>query len=183
MKKVVYGVLASALLACVLFGGLVSTAQDRGGRGNFDPEQMRQRIMDRMKEQLQAGDDEWQIIQPKIEKVWELQRESRSGGMGFGMFGPPPGGPGGPGGPNGDNNGDRGGRRRGFGPEPSPEAAALQQVLDNKDASADEIKAKLTAYRDSVKKKETELAKAREDLRAVLTVRQEAMLVLMSVLN
>src|SRR5437762_6836879 len=67
------------------------------GRGNFDPAQFRQRAMDRIKEQLGATDDEWKVIQPKVEKVMTAHRESR-GGFGFGGFGGGRGGPGGGGG-------------------------------------------------------------------------------------
>ena len=93
-------------------------------RGNFDPEQMRQRMMERYKERLEVtNDDEWKIIQDRIEKVVTAQRETRIGGFGFGG----PGGRRGPGG--GDNaqadNGNGGARRaRGgmFGGEPNPDA-------------------------------------------------------------
>src|SRR5205814_10221636 len=72
-----------------------------GGRGNFDPAQMRERMMSRIKEQLGATDEEWKAIEPKVDKVMTAQRESR-GGFGFGGFGR--GGPGG-GGPGGGGGG------------------------------------------------------------------------------
>ncbi|MEP0841816.1 MAG: hypothetical protein HRF43_03795, partial [Phycisphaerae bacterium] len=70
----------------------LAQAQDqpggRGGRGNFDPAQMRQRMMDNIKEELAASDDEWKVLQPKVEKVLDAQRETRGGGFGgFGGFG------------------------------------------------------------------------------------------------
>src|SRR3982750_4077975 len=74
-----------------------NNGRNRGG-GNFDPAQMRQRMMDRLKEQLGATDEELQVLQPRIEKVWQLQRDA-SGGRGF--FG---GTRRGMGGPNGGNN-------------------------------------------------------------------------------
>src|SRR5262245_32122793 len=110
-----------------------------GGRGNFDPEQMRQRMMERYRDQLGITDDaEWKLISDRIEKVTAARREIGFGG-GFGGFGRGRGGPGGGGG--GDN---AQGGRRGFGGEPSPEAEALQKAIDAK-ASADEIEAKLAA--------------------------------------
>ncbi len=134
------------------------------GGGNFDPEQMRARMMERVREQFGVKDDaEWKIISERIEKVSTARRE-----MGGGMFGGG-GGRGGPGGP--------GGGRGGFGGEPSPEATALRTAIDN-NASADDIKAKLAKYRDSQKEKEAKLAKAQEDLRQVLSVKQEAAAVL-----
>jgi hypothetical protein len=139
-----------------------------GGGGNFDPEQMRARMMERLREQFGVKDDEeWKIISERIEKVNVARREV-GGGRGMGMFGGGRGGPGGGGG---------GGGRGGFGGEPSPEATALQSAVEN-NASADDIKAKLAKYREVQKEKEAKLAKAQEDLRQVLTVKQEAAAVL-----
>lgn len=134
------------------------------GGGNFDPEQMRARMMERVREQFGVKDDaEWKIISERIEKVSTARREM---GGGMGMFG---GGRGGPGG--------GGGGRGGFGGEPSPEATALRSAIEN-NASADDIKAKLAKYRESQKEKEAKLTKAQEDLRQVLTAKQEAAAVL-----
>jgi len=169
-------------------------AQDRGRRGGGDPEQMRQMVMQQMKERLSATDDEWTVMEPLIVKVWDLQRESRSGGMGPGFF-RPSGGPGGEGrqGRTGENRstaqsadreGGPGGERPvGFRAEQSAESQALQEVLDSSTSSAEEIQGKLTAFRDARKKKEAELQTAREELRKVLTVRQEAILVLLGTLD
>ena len=64
----------------------------RGGRG-FDPAQMQQRIMERYKEMLEiTNDDEWKAIEPRVQKVMELRRESFSGmGRGTGVSSIPPG--------------------------------------------------------------------------------------------
>ena len=150
------------------------TAQPRPGRGNFDPEQFRQRMMERYKEQLEVkSDDEWKVISERIEKVTSAQRELRMGG--FGAFGGRRGGPnGGP--PDGGGRGNR------FGGEPNPDAEALQKALDAK-VSADELKAKLARFREAQKDKEDKLAKAQDELRKVLSVRQEAGAVLMGLLK
>lgn len=90
--------------------------QEGGGQGgqgqggpppDFNPQAMRQRMMDRMRERLGASDEEWKVLSPKIEKAMSAQRDLRGGGGG-GMFGggPPQGGQRGPGGPGG-----RGGQR------------------------------------------------------------------------
>jgi hypothetical protein len=146
---------------------------DRGpGRGNFDPEQMRARMMERYREALEVKDDaEWKLIEGRITKVTDARRDL-GGGMGR-MFG----GPGGPGGRGGD-----GGRRGGFFGEPSPEAEALQKAIEAK-ASADEIKTKLAKYRESQKAKQAALEKAQAELRQVLSVKQEAQAVLMGLLQ
>jgi anthranilate phosphoribosyltransferase len=59
----------------------------------------------------------------------------------------------------------------------------LRQMLANKDASADQIKAKLTALRVAQEHSRQELTKARQNLRQLLTLRQEAMLVLNGLLD
>lgn len=160
------------------------TAQERRGRGDFNPEEFRTRMMERYREQLEVkSDDEWKVLEPRITKVMEARREV--GGMGFGR------GPGGPGGFGRRGEGDQGGerrreggddRRRMLGGEPNPDAEALQKAIESK-ASADEIKAKLAKYRESRKAKEANLTKAQDDLRKVLSVRQEASAVLMGLLQ
>ena len=170
-----------------------------GGRGNFDPAQFRQRINERMKEFMGASDEEWMVIQPKLEKVMDLQRQTVGGrGMGAlfrGRGGPGggggPGGPGG-GGPGGDPNGG-GGRRGGGGPggpfggppDDSPVSIAsreLQKSVEN-NASADELKAKLATLREARAKAREDLTKAQNELRELLTMKQEAALVMMGMLE
>lgn len=137
-----------------------------GGRGQrMSPDEMRQRMATRMKEQLGATDDEWSALQPKVEKVMQLQRETRGGGFGFGGRG------GGPGGLGANDNADA---------PTNPVAVAtreLQTVLDNKDANPEQIKARLTALRDARVKARENLTKAQAELKELLTVRQEATLV------
>lgn len=144
-----------------------------GGGGNFDPAQMRQRMMERYREQLGVKDDaEWKIVQERIEKVSDARRES----AGRGMFGFGRGGPGGPGGPGG---GGRGGAQ---GADSNPEGDALQKAIEA-NAPADEIKSKLANYRAAIKAKEAKLEKAQADLRQVLSTKQEAQAVLMGLLK
>ncbi len=148
-------------------------AQDNGGGGgrrggNFDPAQFQQQMMDRFKERLEmTNDDEWVAVKGLIQKVMDTRRETMSG-MGFG-------------GRRNGGGGNGGGGRGGFNFTPSPEAEDLQKALDAK-ASPDELKAKLAKLRDSRKAKEAASAKAQEDLRKVLTVRQEATAVSMGLL-
>lgn len=148
------------------------------GRGGFNP----QARMDFFKQQLGASDDEFAAIQPKIETVMRLQRDANAGGRG--MFG---GGRGGP----------RGGGPRGGGPggggfggpastQPSPVQDALTDLrttLDDQSASPDTIKAKLEALRQARTKSKQDLAVAQQDLKSVLTQRQEAVMVLFGMLD
>lgn len=142
-----------------------------GGRGNFDPEQMRQRMMERYKEAFGVTDNsEWKIIEERINKVNEARREVGFAGFGGGMMGMRRPGQGGQGGDQARAGQDR---QRRMGPEPDPAAEELQKAIEDK-ASNDVLKAKMTALRDSVKAKEAKLQAAQEDLRKVLSVRQEA---------
>jgi hypothetical protein len=137
----------------------------RQGRGNFDPAQMRERMMANFREQLEITDDsEWNAIEPMVGKVWDARAASMNG-MGRGMFGRRRGGD--------TNNGDQQPQRRGPFGQPSPEAEALQKAIDAK-ASKAEVKAALDKYVATRKVKQAELEKAQADLRKVLTSRQEA---------
>lgn len=173
-------------VAGLLVGALPATAQQgpqggqgRGqGRGNFDPAQMQQRMMERYREMLEiTQDDEWKAIEPLVAKINEARRDVGFGGMGRAMFGRPPGGAGGQ-----DRGGQGGQGRRGFGGEPNPEVEALQKAVESK-ASAADLKAAMAKVRDARKSKEAKLAQAQDDLRKVLTVRQEAQAVLAGLLN
>ncbi len=172
--------LATAVMGCCTTATL---AQD-GNRP--DPEQFRQRMAERMKEQFGVTDEaEWKVIEGKIQKVTEARRAV--GGGGFAAMGGFGGRRGGPGGGDGDRaeRGNRGGgegRRGGFGGEPSPEVADLQKAIESK-ASADEIKTKLAKVREARKANEAKLEAAQEDLKKVLSVRQEAVAVMMGLLK
>jgi hypothetical protein len=181
MKRLNQCLLMAAVAASLSLGTGNLSAQertqerggDRGGdrgRGNFDPAQMRERMMERYKETLEIKDDtEWKAIQPLVQKVMDARRGTM-GDMGR-MFGRGPR-PGGDDNNSGDRNrGDRG--RGGFFGEPSPEAEALQKAIDSK-ASNSELKNAIAKYQESRKAKQAELEKAQADLRKVLSVRQEA---------
>lgn len=136
------------------------------GRGNFDPAQMRQRMLENVKEQLEVADDaEWKAIEPLVQKVMDARMAGMSG-MGRGMFGRPRGGNG-PG-------GDQGQQRRGFmGQPPSAETDALEKAIQAK-ASKAELKASIAKFVEARKAKQSELEQAQAELRKVLTTRQEA---------
>jgi len=155
----------------------------QGGRGGNrrDPAQMRQERNDRMKELLGASDEEWKLLQPQIEKVQTLQR-SASSRSGFGLLF------------NNGNNGDNGGRggrgfRGGQQPDNTPPSAVeekskeLAAAIQNKDTKPEEYKAKLAAFREARNQAKANLTKAQESLREVVTVRQEAVLVELGLLD
>ena len=156
--------------------------RNRGGNGgNFDPAQMQQRRLDNVRQQLDfTNDTDWSAVQPLVQKVLDAQQAARNGG-GRGGFG---GRSGGNNGQNGNNNNGNtnGPGRGGFGPQPSPEAVALQQAIDN-DASPDQLKDLLAKYDASQKTKQAALAAAQANLRQILTVKQECQATMMGLLN
>lgn len=165
--------LMAAGMATTMFLGantLQAQPQD-GNRPRFDPAQFMQRRLDSIKEQMEITDEgEWKAIQPLVQKVMDAQMQSMRG-MARGMMGGPPR-RGGDNGPGGDQGQRRGGGFGGFG-QPNPDAEALQKAVDAKAPKA-ELKAALDKYQASVKAKQADLEKARDDLRKVLTTRQEA---------
>jgi len=184
MKKLNLVLALAGVAAAILLSANQVQAQagggggGRGGGGNFDPAQMQQmqeRMLERYKEVLDFTNDvEWDAVKPLVQKVIEARRETWRGMFGRGNRGG--------GGTGGDQGGGQGGNRGGFFGQPSPAAEALQQALDSK-ASADVVKAKLTALREERKQKEAALAKAQEDLKKVLNSRREAQAVLAGLLN
>lgn len=118
---------------------------------------------ERIKGELKASDDEWKVIQPLLEKVQELVMKERMQGY----------------------RGPRGGRFGEQAQQPQDDSAIgqLRKTLETPNASAEDIKAKIEAVREERKKAATELKSAREELRKVLTARQEAVLLSMSVLD
>ncbi|MEY4940219.1 MAG: hypothetical protein RIQ93_1954 [Verrucomicrobiota bacterium] len=139
-----------------------------GGRGNFNPEEMQQRMLTVYREQMGITDDgEWKLILERITAVTELQRSSMGGG--FGGFAGMRGGPGG-----GGNRGGRGGAA-------NPEQDALRQAIVDKLPDA-EVQSRLARLRETRKANEEKLRKAQEELRAVLSIRQEAVAVMVRLL-
>src|SRR5258706_7084022 len=94
--------IGAALVAIVLVAGMSNSAfaqaqpgaggqrgqgNNNGGRqrgGNngqpFDPAAMRERYLTQLKDQLGSPDEEWKLLQPKLDKVLTVQRETRGGG-------------------------------------------------------------------------------------------------------
>ena len=171
-------------------GGFGGGRRNRGGNGgngaNFDPaqiqQQMQQRRLDNVRQQLDfTNDTDWSAIQPLVQKVLDAQQAARQGGGRGGFGGRQRGGNNGQNG-NNNNANTNGGGRGGFGPQPSPEAQALQQAIDN-DAPAAQLKDLLAKYNASQKTKQAALAKAQASLRQVLTVKQESQATLIGLFN
>jgi hypothetical protein len=178
MKRLILtGLVAVALGA----GPAWVVAQDAGARRGFDPEQMRVRMMDRMKTELSASDEEWTVIQPLLQDVMTKQRATAAGRFGgMAAMGAPRGRPQAEGQERGrpERPGAGGGAVMGSG-----EVEALSKALESPNTSAAELKAKLAEVRSARQKADSELKTAREELRKVLTLRQEASLVVMGLLD
>lgn len=150
-----------------------------GGPPNWNWEEMRERMMNDLKNQLGSADDEWKVLRPKIEKVQTAQFATIAGMGPMGGFGGRrPGGPGGP--PQAGPGGGPGGM-------PESKIAQAQRelwtVLEKKDAPPEDIKKKLTAYREARDKARAELQAAQKELKELVTARQEALLVMRGMLE
>jgi hypothetical protein len=168
-------------IAAALAGALSMTTTNLFAQANsqgneqrqrrFDPAQFQDRMAERYKGMLEITDEEeWKAVQPLIQKVNEARMQAFAGGgrgmMGFG-----------------------GGRRGPDGQEEDPRRKAISlprrfgagrclklrrfRKLSSKAPKA-ELKAATTKFVEARKAKQAELEKAQENLRKVLTARQEA---------
>jgi len=116
--------------------------------------QLRQ-ILERLNRELGVSQEEWSVIEPRLVTVYRLAHTQPSSGKG-------------------DTEGLASVTQR---------MNELRELLRNKEAKPEEIKAKLTALRVAKEKAVQELAKARQNLRQLMTLRQEAVLVLNGLLD
>ena len=163
------GLFAGVLLAPV-------AAQEEGGRGGrggraggqgsgrtgrMDPEEMRRRRSERMKEMLGATDEKWKVIEPLLTEVQTAQSNARGGRSRFMGFG----------GMRGGTRGGRTGDTTRQAPENTTEVgkkmAALRTLLDNTDAASADIAKALNALRDAKKKAEAAVVAAQKKLKAI----------------
>lgn len=153
-------------------GGQAGPGAPAGNRGDWDARraEFEKRMNDRLKESLKINDEEWSVLQPRIKKVTDLQRETRAGSQrGWG------------------------GRRNRGGEENTQQQTAmspiqqaskdLSDILEKEGATSEQIKAKLDAYRAARTAAEAQLTKARAELSELLTINQEAQLVVMGILE
>lgn len=141
--------------------------RQRGGGPGGNAQDFMQRMNDRLKTSLKVTDEEWTVLKPLVEKVQTVQRDAMGSRFGGGRRG-------------GDNPGT---------PSDQParpgaaESDALRTALESDSTSADDLKTKLAAVREVRKKGAAELTAARAELQKVVTVRQEAVLVSMGILE
>ena len=119
-----------------------------------------------MKKALGATDEEWKVLEPRIEKVKNLSKSIRSGDMM--LYGRMI-----------DNGFEFGGKVS----DVQKAARELARVLASKDSSPGDIKAAITALHEAKAKAKIELEKALKDLKEIISIRQEAQLIQMGVLT
>ena len=180
--------LALVAAAIIALGNLTSTAtaQERQ-RGGFNPEDMRARLAESVRTLLEVkNEDEWKLISARLEKVREARDKMNSFRGDFRLLfnvGREGGGDQNRGGDQG-----RGGQSGGRGPggfgggTPNPDSEAFSKAVQNK-APTDELKQRMARYRDARKAAEAEHEKVCEELRQLLTIRQEAALVAIGTLK
>ncbi len=113
------------------------------------------RAVEDIKSQLGVSDEEWKVIQPRVEAVYNLVHpRPQFGGRNARQMSPV-----------------------------DQRKNELREILNKKDAPADQVKAKLTAVRAAQLNAAQELTRARQDLRQILTLHQEATLVLNGLLD
>lgn len=174
MKTAVLGVmfLASVVLVRQASGQTWTVGGDRtmsGATSQPSPEAVKKMMDDWKKkaddsrhQSLGATEEEWKVLQPKMEKVQTLQSQAgggmmMGGGMGGGMMVTM-------GGANQEQ------------PAVQQKLAALAKVLANKDATNQEVATAAKEYRDAKAKAKEALEAARKELKELLTVKQEAQL-------
>lgn len=116
------------------------------------------------REALGATNDEWKVLGPKFDKVVELQQQIRyAGSVQYKVDGTV------------DENAAK--------TDVQKAAAGLLKIAKNKDAKPEDLKDALQAFRRAKTKAAEDLEKARKDLKELLTVRQEATLLLKGILE
>ena len=145
----------------------------QGQRGSGrDREQVQERMIERFKEVMECSDEEWQVIAPKVLSVYRLSNQSRTGTIRTIMGRTS----------QGNQSGNR--RTRTSTSNQSDESLTkLQELLENENATTSDIKKLVSEVRKAREKSEQELATAQKELRELLTVRQEAILITLGLLD
>lgn len=165
-------------------------------------QQMRQMVEGKMKTLLQCSDDEFAVLKPRIEKVQQMQSSNDSRRVGIGMLlggaggnwraratppselqkadAPKPDGAA----PAAGNRPPGGGIFGNMADTPAYlKAREIQEALESKEATDTTFKVKLAELRAAKLQAKQEMARAQEELRQVCSVRQEAVMVIMGLLD
>ena len=115
---------------------------------------MRQRSFDRLQEVLHVTDQEWPVVRPRLQRVFDLVRPPRSFE-----------------------------RRQEPKTEVERQRQDLMTLLQDEKTKAARIKAQLTTLRAAQEQAKQDLIQAQKALRQILSMRQEAQLVVQGLLN
>ena len=181
-SALVHALALAGVASCLVFSSPLRAAQPdmRLDWANMDPqqiqEQIRQRMVSMFKERLEiTNDDEWKIVEGRLNKVLQFKAQSMLASFGLG-----------------------GTRMGGFLTGDTPIAQAIRTMLglDKVDPEVDalkkaieahgsnvELKAALAKVLEARKLKQVALNKAEAELREVLSLRQEASLILVGLLD
>ena len=146
--------------------------QGQRGQGQQGQRSQGRSDAERMQERLGATASEWKVLGPRVMKVSELSRQLRGGGRGN------------------QRGGSRNGRpdRQQNAPARQPSAIEVAQeqlraLLDNTSATPVQIKQRIAALRTARKQVQQQLVVAQKNLIQIVTVRQEAQLIMMGLLD
>jgi hypothetical protein len=114
----------------------------------------RQRAFEDLKDQLKISEKEWPVVKPRLQAVYDLVHPASQMG-----------------------------RNEQPKTELEQRSRELRELLRDDATAADQIKAKLTAFRAAKEKTNQQLAGARQTLRQLMSLRQEAVLVLNGLLD
>jgi hypothetical protein len=117
--------------------------------------QQRQTTIDHIRDQLRISDQEWGVIQPRFMAVYDLVRPAVQAT----------------------------GRNEASKTELEQKTRDLAALLKANKPDTEQLKAKLAAYRAAKAKADQELVVARQNLRQIMNLRQEAVLVLNGLLD
>lgn len=115
----------------------------------------RQMAFESLKNQLRVSEQEWAVVKPRLQAVSDLVRPAFPG---MGRNEPPR-------------------------TEVEQRSRELRELVQADKPDLDQIKAKLAAYRAAKERAAQELSRARQDLRQIMSLRQEAVLVLNGLLD
>ncbi len=143
-----------------------------------------------MKQALRATERQWKVIKPRLDKVEYLSKQARVS-MAPASFRRSRGSGGGPNNRQTAPKVEEGWKWSKAWEDKAPNELTegericeeLLELLEDKDSKQEEIEQKVEALREVRKEAGKQLAKAQQELREVLTFRQEATLVLMRYLN
>jgi hypothetical protein len=168
-------------------------------------DQFRKQAEDRLKVLLECNDDEYAVLKPRIEKLQQVQSASDSRRVGYGML------MGGAANATWRNRGTTAGDGQKADPAAKPaddaakpaaqpagrwspfgnqadtpaytKAKELQAALESKEATPDTVKTRLAELRAAKQQAKQEVTRSQEELRQLCSVRQEALLVMLGILE